>query len=628
MNGGASNNSLTEKMDVVQDFCNNLIDSIPEGWIPAEWIADQDSRVNVGVTIASVGVLLTLTLLRWILSGSDDVQQETERTQAAASSSSMSSSWLSSKKKGATFTVSKVFNYPIKSCSVEHPQLEDDHFDRLFFNARGVANDRKWMIIDEQNRFITQRQQPRMVRIEPRIKVGQQGQDDVLELTAKGQGSITVIPAKESDGNIVDVEVWSSKLEAIDEGDEVADFLTQFLGTPARLVRASSNQNTSKRDFKYLPEHPNDEGVTPVPGVELKEKKAKGKSSSSSSSSSSGDAKADLLKQGKRLIGEALRTPESREELMEEAIDNLGRALEKSVQEFGEGDVRTAEYYYAYGDGLLMKVEMDDSLIGGGGGGGDDEGAEEEGGAGQPNAEQGEEEGDDGLAWEMLEVARVLYEKAQGKEKELAEVLQRLGDVSVENGSPDQAVEDYQKCLALREQVFAKDSAIVAATHYSVGLAYQLGKKYQEAEKAFENAVIVLGMRLSSTKTQLDEEKVKGEGERNVGKIRELAQDMADTLTNLSDLKAKWDESKAMVLESKNLKASGVGEKRKDARNEEDDEDVEDDGVQPETTTTTTTTSEQTGFDKPSSTSASGNSDGGQTVSMLVAKKKKKRRTE
>jgi len=58
--------------------------------------------------------------------------------------------------------ISQLWIYPIKSISgiaMESVQLE----------KRGFQYDRRWMLIDKDNHFITQRQYPKMTLIEPSV---------------------------------------------------------------------------------------------------------------------------------------------------------------------------------------------------------------------------------------------------------------------------------------------------------------------------------------------------------------------------------------------------------------------------------------------------------------------------
>ncbi|KAF3835406.1 hypothetical protein F7725_027964 [Dissostichus mawsoni] len=66
---------------------------------------------------------------------------------------------------------------------------------------------------------------------------------------------------------------------------------------------------------------------------------------------------------------------------------------------------------------------------------------------GEQNGQEEEEVGNLQLAWEMLEVAKVIYKKKEGKDDQLmaAQTYLKLGEVSAES-----ALDDFQECLALQ----------------------------------------------------------------------------------------------------------------------------------------------------------------------------------
>jgi uncharacterized protein len=121
--------------------------------------------------------------------------------------------------------------YPVKSCrgiDLTHGVL----------TATGLQADRQWMIVDARNRFVTQREQPRLALIEPTLTA------DGLQLKTPGLNAIAV--GGGHDERIV--TVWQDTLAAIDEGEAVADWLTALLGVPVRLVRfAPQSQRISNR---------------------------------------------------------------------------------------------------------------------------------------------------------------------------------------------------------------------------------------------------------------------------------------------------------------------------------------------------------------------------------------------
>lgn len=114
--------------------------------------------------------------------------------------------------------------YPVKSCAgnaLETAQVE----------PRGLADDRRWMLVDEGGRFLTGRQLPRLVQVHAQPLAG-----DRLRLSAPGMEAIEVGVA--SGAARVDAAVWSSAVSAADAGSEAADWFSRYLGRRVRLVHA------------------------------------------------------------------------------------------------------------------------------------------------------------------------------------------------------------------------------------------------------------------------------------------------------------------------------------------------------------------------------------------------------
>jgi len=117
--------------------------------------------------------------------------------------------------------VSQLAIYPVKSCAqviLEKSQI--DHF--------GLQWDRRWMLVDEKGKFLSQRLLPRMCFIRP------QQNEDSLVLHAPNTKSCEIKMAVISE--MRKVTVWGDECNAIDCGDEVANWLTSFLEKKCRLV--------------------------------------------------------------------------------------------------------------------------------------------------------------------------------------------------------------------------------------------------------------------------------------------------------------------------------------------------------------------------------------------------------
>merc|ERR1712192_362096 len=100
-------------------------------------------------------------------------------------------------------------------------------------------------------------------------------------------------------------------------------------------------------------------------------------------------------------------------------------------------------------------------------------------------------------AWQMFDLAKVIYGKAGDVAKE-CEALTFLGEVSLENSNFEQAVEDLTVCLAKRIKAMPADSRAIAETHYQLGVAQAQIADYTNAEKSLVAAVAVLNTRIAN----------------------------------------------------------------------------------------------------------------------------------
>jgi uncharacterized protein len=100
---------------------------------------------------------------------------------------------------------------------------------RAGLDAFGLADDRRWMIVDERGVFVSQRQYPELALL--RVQLA----PDELLLRSTRAGEARV-PRTGGTGAPVRVRVWGDTVDALDAGDAAADMLSSHLGTPVRLV--------------------------------------------------------------------------------------------------------------------------------------------------------------------------------------------------------------------------------------------------------------------------------------------------------------------------------------------------------------------------------------------------------
>ena len=118
--------------------------------------------------------------------------------------------------------IARLFVYPVKSCAgVELRQAE--------LTEWGLDLDRAWMVVDETGALRTQRELPRMALIKPQFKLS--------EVVLRAPGMLALHLALDKVEKPTRARVWDDEVAAFDMGDLAAQWFTDFLGVPCRLVR-------------------------------------------------------------------------------------------------------------------------------------------------------------------------------------------------------------------------------------------------------------------------------------------------------------------------------------------------------------------------------------------------------
>lgn len=118
-------------------------------------------------------------------------------------------------------TLARIHVYPVKSCAALNPEQAQ-------VESRGLAGDRRWMVIDADGKFVTARKHPRMVLIRVNLT------DDALQLSAPDMPGLQLRPATQ--GTRVAARVWSSDVSAIPASEEADAWISRYLGFSARFV--------------------------------------------------------------------------------------------------------------------------------------------------------------------------------------------------------------------------------------------------------------------------------------------------------------------------------------------------------------------------------------------------------
>ena len=119
-------------------------------------------------------------------------------------------------------TVTSLIYYPIKACRGH--EVDISNVERM-----GLEHDRRMMVVTPEGGFVTQRDTPKLALVTPSIS------SEKLTLSAPGMDNLTINFQKS--GSTRPVDIWRSKgVQAVDQGELAAEWFSDWLGTPVRLV--------------------------------------------------------------------------------------------------------------------------------------------------------------------------------------------------------------------------------------------------------------------------------------------------------------------------------------------------------------------------------------------------------
>lgn len=135
-------------------------------------------------------------------------------------------------------TVSDLLLYPVKGCA-------GTSLTRAEVLHTGMRHDRTFMFVRTSDGvFRSQRTTPKLSVIRPELTT----EADKLTLTAPDVTSLALDVRPEGPRHPVSIHgIWHG--EAVDQGDEAADWATTLLGEPVRLVRVTPNHTRALDDW-------------------------------------------------------------------------------------------------------------------------------------------------------------------------------------------------------------------------------------------------------------------------------------------------------------------------------------------------------------------------------------------
>ncbi|VDP07333.1 unnamed protein product [Soboliphyme baturini] len=101
------------------------------------------------------------------------------------------------------------------------------------------------------------------------------------------------------------------------------------------------------------------------------------------------------------------------------------------------------------------------------------------------------------LAWEMVDLARIIWEKEMNDDGKLmaAECRLVLAEISMESDNHEEALKELNGCLSVQKTLLPSCDRRIAHCYYQIGLANMLGKKYSDAHEAFSQTLNTLKMK-------------------------------------------------------------------------------------------------------------------------------------
>ena len=118
--------------------------------------------------------------------------------------------------------ISEIHIYPVKS-------LKGISLNEAMVEERGLQFDRRWMLVDEKNQFLTQREIPKMALIKIKIDGG--------NLIASFTDKSLEVPIKPVGGDMTTVKIWSSSVKGKFYDGEIDAWFSDVLEHKCRLVQ-------------------------------------------------------------------------------------------------------------------------------------------------------------------------------------------------------------------------------------------------------------------------------------------------------------------------------------------------------------------------------------------------------
>jgi len=133
---------------------------------------------------------------------------------------------------GASIRVVSIHIYPMKAARAVD-------LGESLVEPWGLVGDRRWLLVDEDGRFVSQREEPSLARVMVTYGplTGTTGTTGTIRVSAAGfPGRRIAAPATGQNANMLKVTVWGSTVLAAAAGPDGDEWFSAYLGRPVRLV--------------------------------------------------------------------------------------------------------------------------------------------------------------------------------------------------------------------------------------------------------------------------------------------------------------------------------------------------------------------------------------------------------
>ena len=125
-----------------------------------------------------------------------------------------------------TTSLLSIHIFPVKAlCGISLSQA--------LVTPRGLQNDRRFLVIDANDRFLTQRDHPKMAAVWVEIATSKSGDEVIFSAPDLESISFPVAPAESPTRT---VQIWSSQVDAQSVSSEADQWLSDYLAAAVRLV--------------------------------------------------------------------------------------------------------------------------------------------------------------------------------------------------------------------------------------------------------------------------------------------------------------------------------------------------------------------------------------------------------